>query len=136
MTSNSCGVTALGAEAVYTYSPSSTSLVLLDLETTAAVDLEIIVLEDTGLCMASDCVLAAVSGDLTGEMLVFEAVLGTDYFVVIDGKANSDEGTFVLDVLCSSAVGYEHCGNSVDDDGDGDIDCDDSDCDFVSVCIQ
>ena len=66
---------------------------------------------------------------------MFEALQGTDYFVLIEGKLSGDQGVFSLSLDCSGSPGAEHCGNSVDDDGDSLIDCDDSDCDFVSVCL-
>tara|TARA_B100000029_G_scaffold36172_1_gene34054 strand:- start:1233 stop:1832 length:600 start_codon:yes stop_codon:yes gene_type:complete len=136
VTNYSCGNVSAGPERVYRLEPGSTQFVSLELTTnTSGVDLDLVLLEDTGAgCDEEECVVAAESTVLAGEELLFESAGVTAYFVVVEGKTVTDAGLYDFEVHCSAELGGELCTNGLDDDSDGDIDCDDSDCTHLSIC--
>ncbi|MBN2493806.1 MAG: hypothetical protein JXR96_04375 [Deltaproteobacteria bacterium] len=80
--------------------------------------------------------LMALEGECSGETclmmggagIMFHAVPGKDYFIVIDG-----EGDFQLQTTCSP-IDADICVNGEDDDLDGSEDCADPDCQGSQAC--
>jgi len=125
-----------GPEHVYSFSNAVQTFVELELAIfSSGIDLDLAVIDGTGGCRADECVLAALGSETT-DRLVFEAMAGGTYFVVIDGKTASDFGGYSLSVGCPVQLGLEHCANGIDDNNDTLVDCDDESCEHTSVCIN
>ena len=91
-------------------------------------------IEDVGDgCVADGCLAgAATVSDV--ETLVFQAVPGVTYYVVVDGATAADDGDFALSMSCGSPPTAEVCFGGADEDGDGLVDCADEQCDSDPAC--
>ncbi len=75
-----------------------------------------------GECAGESCLMMGGAG------IMFNAVPGKDYYIVIDG-----EGDFQLQTTCTP-ITADICVNGEDDDLDGDEDCADTDCQGTQAC--
>jgi hypothetical protein len=75
-----------------------------------------------GNCDGESCLMMGGAG------IMFNAMPGKDYFIVIDG-----DGDFQLQTMCTP-ITADICVNGEDDDIDGSEDCADSDCQGTQAC--
>ena len=100
-----CGGDDTGPEYAYTFvSPINGQVTItLDIGTPSVTDLDLVVLEDKGGgCSAVDCVDASFSR--LDEQVFLQAVMGTTYYIVVDGFADS-QGEYDLSVECEGISG-------------------------------
>lgn len=121
-----------GPEIVYEYTVGASDEGVQVTLTGLTVDLDLIVLQDTGAgCSpALACVDWSYNGGSQDELVTFNAQANTTYYIVVDGY-NSAQGPFALSFQCTAA---EICNDGLDNDGDGDTDCDDPDCNGDPAC--
>jgi len=92
---------ASGSDFTYSFSPAADAEVTVTLlSNTPGVDLDLYVL--AGSCAADECVAHGTANDDDGELVTFDAVAGTTYYLVVDGAAG-EEGAYDLLVECGGA---------------------------------
>ncbi len=125
-----------GPEIAYSFIPSTTGVVQINAGGLSA-DLDMVVLladptAPPGLSCDPDlCVDQSFSGGQTPEFIEFQAFVGTEYIIALDGW---DGATSTFQLVVDCAGGGEVCDDGVDNDGDGQIDCADPDCVLFPGC--
>ncbi len=119
-----------GADVTYELTAPVSGPIQLDLQQLDA-DFDLFVSEDLGGRCDSNTCDASNNQGLADEQIVFDAVAGTTYAVVVDGYDGA-VGSFQLRITCPEPEA--DCANGDDDDGDGLTDCDDADCIGSDAC--
>lgn len=118
-----------GPDVAYEYENTEPAPVLLRIELTAAVDLDLFILLDD--CSQDACEsFSATGGSLEEATAVVQP--GQVAFAVVDSYGV--EGDFSLSATASPVE--QACSGGVDDDGDGETDCADTDCWGDVACLQ
>ncbi len=126
-----------GPEIAYSFIPATTGVVQVNAGgLNADLDMVVLLADPTappGLgCDPDLCVEQSFSGGQQPEFIEFQAFIGTEYIIALDGWDGASS-TFNLVVDCGG--GGEICDDGVDNDGDGQVDCDDPDCDQFPDCF-
>jgi hypothetical protein len=118
-----------GAEKVYEFTPQASGSVTANL-TGATADLDLYVLDEA--CSPDLCIASSNDSGTTGEVVTFDAVAGTTYYIVVESFGG--ESGFALSFESNTQGCPEDCDDSIDNDGDSYPDCSDSDCAADPVC--